>query len=110
MKQYRSFIKDGITENSPFDDLKEGIVLGSPQFVDWIWDNHKESEILREVVTHERMIGRRSLEDLFSTTNTNEERNWMIKMAKIRAAYSLTEIADHLGLHRTTVSKIYNKK
>ncbi|MFH1712081.1 MAG: helix-turn-helix domain-containing protein, partial [Patescibacteria group bacterium] len=107
--KYRQFVKEGIGAGSPFDEIKEGIILGSPQFVGWIWEEFQDSEEIREVVISERMIGRPSLADLFYGARSLEDRGKAIYIARVRGAYSITEIADHLGLHRSTVSKIFNK-
>jgi len=109
-KQYKQFIQFGIDSDSPLNNIKEGIVIGSPQFIDSIWEEFSDLEELKEVKTSDRMIGRPSLEDVFSGVMNKKERDDVIKMARIRGAYSLTEIANYLNLHRSTVSKIFNKK
>jgi len=108
-KTYRQFVSEYIAKNSPYNELKEGIILGSPQFVDWIWNHFSESEDMKEVITSDRMIGRPTLQDLFQDGINKKERNDLIRLAKIRAAYSVTDIARHLKLHRTTVSRILNE-
>lgn len=106
---YRKFIKESMSRESPYRELKEGILLGSPQFVDDIWGRFHQAEEIKEVKKSERMIGRPSLDDLFGEVTDKQERKRTIKMARIRAAYSVTEIANHLGIHRTTVSRILNE-
>ena len=109
-KQYRKFILDGQDEESPFEEIREGTILGSPQFAGWVWQEFGDCESEKEVKMSERMVARPSLEDLFSEAKGKNERDLMIKMARDRAGYSLSEIARHLRVHRSTISKIYNKK
>jgi len=68
------------------------------------------TELLKEVVVSERMIGRLSLEDIFSGVKTQKQRNDRIVAARNRAAYSITEISKFLRLNRSTVSRIYHGK
>ncbi|KKU34303.1 MAG: Toxin-antitoxin system, toxin component, RelE family [Candidatus Uhrbacteria bacterium GW2011_GWE2_46_68] len=109
-KYYRRFVYEG--ENEPFlyEKGKGGVILGSQEFADQIRREFKNKKSSKEVVISERVISRPSLEDLFFQIDNQEERNKMIKLARIKAFYSVTEIANHLGLHRTTVSKIFNDK
>ncbi|MDP2631413.1 MAG: transposase [Candidatus Uhrbacteria bacterium] len=107
-KQYQDFVKEGMERGSPYDDVKEGVILGSPQFIGWVWENFKELELVTEVKTSNRMIGRPSLEDLFYDITKKKQRDNAMRVARVRAGYSVTEIANHLGLHRTTVSRILN--
>ena len=65
-------------------------------------------EEIQEIKKSERMISRPSLEDLFSEIATKEERDIVIKAARIRAGYSVTDISNYLDLHRTTISRILN--
>lgn len=107
-KRYRKFVKEGLERGSPYGEVREGVILGSPQFVDWIWSEFKDKEAIQEVKKSERMIGRPTLEDLFDDITTKEARDATVKIARIRAGYSVTDIAKHLKLHRTTVSRILN--
>lgn len=108
-KEYRSFVKKSISNEEPYNKLREGTILGSPQFVAWVWEEFKDFEKVIEFKKSDRMISRPSLDELFDTVKNKLERDKIIKFARIRTAYSVTEIANHLKLHRSTVSKILNK-
>ncbi|MBU0645854.1 transposase, partial [Patescibacteria group bacterium] len=108
-KQYREFVHQDQEQESPFDRIREGTVLGSPQFIGWVWQEFGQCEEEKEIKTSERMVSRPSLEDLFAEAKGKKERDLMIKMARQRGGYSLTEIAKYLGLDRSTVSRIYNQ-
>ncbi|MDA1038347.1 MAG: helix-turn-helix transcriptional regulator [bacterium] len=106
--QYRKHIKSKIGMNSPFDEVEQGVILGSPQFVGWIWENFKELEEIKEINIANRMISRPSLQDLFKDVSSKRDRDDLMVVARLRAGYSVTDIANYIGLHRTTVSRIVN--
>lgn len=114
-EQYRAHVQEGIGGDSPFDDLKEGVILGDKQFVDWIWSTQtNESETIKEIPRSERIVGRPSLKDLFDDVKTQTERNEMIGIARDCCGYSASDIARHIGISRSAVSQIsrgvYHKK
>ncbi len=108
-KRYRAFVAQGIDGRSPFDEVAEGCILGSEQFIHAVWERHSESEEMKEVPRSERMIGRPSLRDLFDDTEGREERDQTIRLAVERCGYPAAEVARHLGLHYSLISKILNR-
>lgn len=108
-QNYSKFVFEGIGENSPFSEIEEGILLGSPQFSSEMWEQNEDVEALTEVSRSERMLSRPLLQDLFEEVGDRNERDEVIKFARLRCGYSVTDIADYLNLHRTTVSRIINK-
>ena len=109
-KEYERFVIDGIGKDSPFDEVKEGIVLGFPQFIDWVRDTKNNKEKRTEIPKIQRFVGRPSLEDLFDSESLKDKkiRNDLIYIAHTQLGYSQKEIADCVDLHYTTVSKIIN--
>jgi putative transposase len=107
-KNYHDFVYVGIEEDDPFRKLGKGGILGSPQFIDYIWDKERGSEELKEVPRDQRMIKRPTLDDLFSETMSTKDRNNIILFAKKKCAYSNKEIGDYLNIHYSTVSKVIN--
>ena len=105
-KQYRQFVQDGVGADSPFDEVKEGVLLGSPQFVSWIWEKTHGSEEIKEIPRSERIVGRPTLKDLFAGTKDRQERDAAIIIANRRCGYLMTEIAEHLDMDPSTVGKI----
>jgi putative transposase len=107
-KRYQQFVKEGINGKSPMDDLQEQIVIGNKVFVEKIQEMIKGKEAIAEIPRNQRFVGRQSLEDLFykSTEFTKEIRNQKISKAHLEYGYTLKEIADSIGVHYTTVSKI----
>jgi len=105
--RYREFVRGGIGRDSPCAK-KRGSLLGSKEFA---------REVARELEarTPQPGISRRECaahqEPLAWLFPPRVLRNPQLRDRRIRAvsrthAYSLAEIARHLGLHKTTVSKI----
>lgn len=106
-KQYRKFVKDGLDCESPYNEMKEGVILGSQQFIDWVWETQTNgSEEIKEIPRNQRIVGRPSLEEIFGAVLTKEERNKAICFARSRCGYLTTEIAREVGIDRSTVGKI----
>lgn len=106
-KQYRKFVNEGIEHESPYSEVKKGVILGSPQFVHWIWETQTNgSEDVKDIPRDQRIIGRPSLEEIFKDQLTKEERNQAICFARFRCGYLTTEIARHASVNRSTVGKI----
>ncbi|HSB31004.1 MAG TPA: helix-turn-helix transcriptional regulator, partial [Candidatus Sulfobium mesophilum] len=65
---------------------------------------------IREIQRRQRYLERPTLTSLFGTgQETKEERDGRIIEAVRRHGYSQKEIADHLGLHYTTISRIMHE-
>ncbi len=107
-KQYKDFVYDGIGQPSPFEEASANRILGSPQFIDAIWNKVKISSQITEIPLTERLIGRPTLADIFDQNDSLQERNQGIFLARQKCAYSITQIASHLKLQRSTVSAIFN--
>jgi REP element-mobilizing transposase RayT len=105
-KNYQKFVIEGIGATSPFEEIEQGIVLGSPQFLHEVWNWNDKTDDIKELPRTDRVVGRPRLADLFDEDMSKEERDHTIVTAHIRCGYLLSEIAIHLGLDRSTVSKI----
>ncbi|MFH1405400.1 MAG: transposase [Patescibacteria group bacterium] len=110
-KRYRQFIKDGFDADDPYNGISNGFLLGSPQFVHWIWETQTNgSEEIKEHTREQRVVGRPSLDEIFEGVETKIERNSVIIFARIRCGYSASEIAKHINLHYVTISRILNER
>jgi len=98
---------------SPFDEVQEGVLLGSPQFMSWVWEKTIGVDKIKAIPRSERIVGRPTLADLFGDVKNRKERDVAIILASRRCGYLITEIASHLGMDSSTVGKIarerYNK-
>jgi REP element-mobilizing transposase RayT len=108
-RAYRAFVHAGFGLESPFHNLKTGCILGSPQFINWIWQKTSGVETIKEIPRVERMVGRPTLEELFDKADSKQERDAAIRLARTRCGYLTTEIAAFLKIDRSTVGKISRK-
>jgi REP element-mobilizing transposase RayT len=106
-REYRVFVRDGIGEKTIWDDVKGQSILGDGSFVDRLIDYVRGYEEVREIPKSQRYVNRPSLSEIFK--NTKEEkrkRDTGIAEAFGRWGYSQREVADYLGLHYSTVSRL----
>lgn len=108
-RHYRQFVADGLTDQAgPWEKLAGQIFLGSDDFVLRMRDLLGGKQTIKEIPRVQRYPGRPLLERLFADIDgkDRQQRNKQVVEAHITHGYTLTEIADCLGIHYTTVSKI----
>jgi REP element-mobilizing transposase RayT len=109
-RRYRQFVKDGMSiHDSPWEKLAGRIVLGTETFVRQIQESLGKKNELPEIPRVQRHVGRPSLAELVSPGSLSKrERNRLIFLAYTKYGYRQKEIAQALGVHYTTVSKVIN--
>jgi putative transposase len=108
-RSYIEFVENGIGAKSPFDEAVHRSIVGSPQFVSELWEQCKDSTLIKEIPREERIVGRPSLEDLFPRQQTREERDKAIVFAREGCGYSVVEIARRLRVSESLISRISRK-
>lgn len=106
---YRQFVKDGMAEKeAPWEKLKGQVILGSDMFIESVREFLGGKEQITEIPRLQRTAGRPPLEVLFPAgeQSTKSKRNPTILEAHVKYGYTLKEIAGHLDVHYTTVSKV----
>jgi len=105
---YRRFVLAGMGGPSLWEKLKAQCILGTEEFIQKIKPALQDKSTLTEIPRRERLFFRPSLEQFLEKENGEdiEGRNKAILSAHLEYGYSLSEIASHLGLHYTTISKI----
>ncbi len=105
--RYLEFVREGIGRASPWESRRGG-VLGSEAFARRVGAHVEDRTAEREIPRPERLVGRESLDELFSSgvTANRALRNRRIREASRICGYTLAEIAGYLGLHYSTVSRI----
>jgi REP element-mobilizing transposase RayT len=106
-KEYRSFVRSGIGEKTLWEKLKGQSILGDVDFVDRLIVYVKESKDIIEIPRNQRYVDRPSLRELFKE---KQKRDIKIAEAVYEYGYSQREVADHLGIHYTTISRLLNKE
>ena len=102
---YAEFVGAGMADPDSVVSLPRSCILGSPDFVERLAETTLNRPISPEVPRKARpAVSLTSLERKVGA------RNEAIREAFRCGVYTLSEIADHFGLHYTTVSKIARRK
>ena len=109
-KRYRRFVAAGVGEASPWQERKAQTIVGGREFIEKLSPALRDKSNIAEIPRRERYAHRPALEELFGGDNVKGRagRNEAIVAAHIEYGYTLTEIAQQLGLHYTTISKVVN--
>jgi REP element-mobilizing transposase RayT len=107
-KKYLEFIKKGITSEPVFKDVKAQSILGEEEFIGTLKEHIKRSKDIPEIPKSQRYVDRPKLKILFDTRVLGErkKRNRKIVGAVEKYGYTQREIADYLGMHFTSISRI----
>ncbi|ACH39882.1 transposase of ISGbem_B, Y1_Tnp domain-containing [Citrifermentans bemidjiense Bem] len=111
-KKYREFVQDGINARSIWEDLRSQILLGDEDFVEQFKDIAKGVEALTEIPRDQRFLQRPDLQELFSGIDKDNKRlrkNAVIEAIEVHG-YAQKDVADHLGLHYSTINRILGNK
>ena len=107
IKAYVRFVADGVWGSSPWDQLKQGVFLGTDRFVESLLDQFGGAGSITEVPRAQQQRPRQSLEAI---ENGAHNRNDAIVLAYRVHSYTLKEIGVHFGLHYSRVSRIVKKR
>lgn len=108
-KKYRQFVCDGMDEpEAPWEKLTGQLILGSEKFVERVRELLGDKDQIKEIPRLQRLAGRPALDVLFPVGKylAKNMRNPVIYEAHVRHGYTLKQIAEFLGIHYTTVSKV----
>lgn len=111
-ENFRKFVLDGISGDSPLEDTRGGLILGKDKFVESLKDIMSDSKSESEFTKCQRHSNRPSIEKLFviGVRSVKKARDKAIYKAYIDYGYSQKEIADFLELNFATVSRIVKKE
>jgi REP-associated tyrosine transposase len=90
--------------------LKAGFIFVGDDFVHKVNKMVEEEERSLEIRAIERCPARESLSDLFSSFSNTRERNKKILIAHVELGHKVVKIAEHLGIHYSTVSHIIKEE
>lgn len=105
---YRGFVREGIGGERIYGKVKGQSLLGGEEFVDKLLGYVRGFEQVSEIPREQRYLHRPSLQSLFKSQGKRERsrRDKQIGEAVERHGYSQREVAQHLGMHYSTISKI----
>lgn len=109
-RSYQKFVTEGLDLPSPWIELRGQIFLGTESFVQELAPKLGILQCLEETPRVQRFAARPALGILLTGVQTKDQscRNHAILDAYRMHGYTLGEIARHLGLHYSTVSRIAN--
>jgi len=105
---YRKFVSKG-REIDAWHCLQVGILLGSDSFVEQIKPLLHDASQAPGISSSYATVARPSLRDLVTEAADKNRRNRQVYRAVRTHRYTLQEVADHLGLHYSTISVICSR-
>jgi len=111
-KEYRKFVLGGIGKGSIWAGVKGQVFLGGVAFVEGLIDHLGKHKDIPEIPKNQRFVNRPELGKIFTERVLRDRgrRDQKVEEAVERHGYSQREVADFLGLHFTSVSRIMNQR
>ena len=109
-RRYVDFVMAGIEQPSPWENLKAQSLLGTAGFVEGLKPYLAHWRRQKEVPRAQRHVDRPTLGEILPDAEkpSKARRNVQIRRAHLQYGYTLAQIARHLDIHYTTVSKVIN--
>jgi REP element-mobilizing transposase RayT len=109
---YKRFVKDGIGAESIWNSVRAQSILGDDDFVGSFSDYAKGKRKISEIAKSQRFLNQPPLGDIFRSevVEDRRKRDGKIMEAVLEHGYTQREVADHLGMHFTSVSRILRGK
>lgn len=106
-EKYREYVGEGIAGATIWENLEAQSLLGLEGFADALRGHVTGKETVREIPKGQRLIGRASLKKLFDKAGKGKAiRDRLISKAVNEHGYSQMEVARHLKLHYSTISRL----
>lgn len=111
-KEYRQFVNLEIGKKTIWTDLKGQAILGEDKFVDSLIEHLRKHKDIPDIPKSQRYVNRPSLEKIFSEEILRDKAKRDKKMTEAveKYGYLQCEIADHLGMYFTSVSRIMKRE
>lgn len=111
-KGYRRFVGEGMRRESLWGEVKAQSILGTKGFVERLIDYVRGHEEIPEIPKTQRYLNRPGLGQLFSgrVLQDKAKRDERIEEAVEKYGYTQREVADHLGMHFTSISRIMRER
>ncbi len=107
-REYRRFVREGMRGESLWKEVKAQSILGTEGFVERLIDYVRGYEEIPEIPKAQRYLNRPGLGQLLSGRALEDmgKRNEKIEQAVERYGYTQREVADHLEMHFSSISRI----
>jgi REP-associated tyrosine transposase len=109
-EKYREYVREGIGVTSLWENLEAQSLLGLEGFAEALREHVTGKETIQEIPKGQRFLGRLSLKKLFESTKGKARRDRMIGTAVKEHGYSQMEVARHLKLHYSTISRLMKEQ
>lgn len=110
-RSYRKFVLEGIGRESPWKNLKGQFLLGDEEFLEKMGKLLEGKEDLEEIPRVHRYASRPGLVEVVEKgVKKGKDLEKRVHQAFSVFGYTQKEIADHLGLHRSTVSLMIKRR
>jgi REP element-mobilizing transposase RayT len=109
---YRRFVRDGIEVESIWNGVRAQSVLGEDEFIESLSDYVRGRKRIPEIAKSQRFMNKPPLGDIFrpEVLGDRRKRDKGISKAVFEHGYTQREVADHLRIHFTSVSRILRAK
>jgi REP element-mobilizing transposase RayT len=110
-KEYRKFVTAAKGGGEIWSEVRAQNILGEDEFTGNLMKYVKEYEDIKEIPKNQRYVSRPDLHTLLSekTVKDKKKKIQMVVKAVEEHGYSQKEVADHLGVHYCTVSRMVNR-
>ncbi len=110
-QEYRQFVQWGSDKNI-WTEVRGQAILGEEAFAERLVDYLKKHKDVPEIPKSQRYANRPLLERIFTETiiRDKQKRDRKIAEAVEKHLYSQREIANHLGMHYASISRIMNER
>ncbi len=100
--EYAMFVSGGVGRSSVWENLRHQIFLGSDRFIEHVSEQRQPKGSLREIPRAQRRPMAKSLDWFQQAYPLRRE---AMARAFLAGVYSMREIAEHFGVHYSTVSR-----
>lgn len=110
-EKYKKFVYAGMNGERIWKEVKGQSILGEEDFTENLVKYVKGYTDIKEIPKKQRYVSRPKLENLFEQDIKKNKKRLKKKSAEAveKYGYSQKEIADYLGVHYSTVSRLINK-
>jgi REP element-mobilizing transposase RayT len=105
-ERYRSFVEEASGDSAREGRPKTPTVLGTREFVLGVGERLGPTDALEEIPRAQRFLARPDLDEIFQGVENRSERNRSILTAFRSHGYTMKQIADAVGIHYSTVSRV----
>ena len=107
-REYQAFVLSGIKTESPLKAVKGQLFIGQDNFIDTINHLIQGKENLKEITKKQRYVTKPPLNEIFEPKDKKSKDQAMYE-AHQQYGYTLKDIAEYIGVHYTTVSKVIKR-